>query len=627
MPPSALSASPDVLSAQLRLRHSSLSLESLWGSPEACLPKEEARAWVLVLNTGGTIGMGGTECEGLAPQAKKLVKALKKMPMLHDEEYAKATKVYDSCEFADSTLVLPLSKRKKRIIYSILEYSPLLDSCNMTTDDWAKIPKDLETYYERYDGFVMLHGTDTMAYTAAALSFMCENVGKTIVLTGSQVPIYELRNDGRSNLLGALLIAGQFVIPEVGLYFHHKLYRGNRVTKVDTGTFDGFSSPNVPPLANAEVDIKIDWGIVWRANTTKKFEVHHTNMNRNVGLLRIFPGITATTVRAFLQPPMEGIVLETYGCGNAPHNCPDLLEELRQATERNVVILNCTQCLRGSVASTYATGQDLAHVGVISGGDMTPEASLAKLSYVLGKRQLTWKEKKQMLGDSLRGEMSSVLTGTDSSLRNMKFIKVMTKFISLNCKEELGAFLPSLACAAAKADDMDALKDIEEVGGNLSCEDYDGRTPLHVASSEGHVQLAKYLLKSGASVYAKDRYGATPLMNAIEFRRMEIIQLLRETGARLSSEEMENAGTKLCLLAANGDTDGLMAWHLAGIDLECTDYGGKTPFQVVHQNEHSEQISTGKVLTGFLSEKKIGGLFFSFFSTHVEKKQGKDGIG
>uniref|UniRef100_A0A8D0B8R5 asparaginase n=1 Tax=Salvator merianae TaxID=96440 RepID=A0A8D0B8R5_SALMN len=415
-----------------------------------------------------------------------------------------------------------LSKRKKRIIYSILEYSPLLDSCNMTTDDWAKI-----MYYARYDGFVILHGTDTMAYTAAALSFMCENVGKTIVLTGSQVPIYELRNDGRSNLLGALLIAGQFIIPEVCLYFHHKLYRGNRVTKVDTGSFDAFSSPNLPPLANAEVDIK-----------TKKFEIH-TDMNRNVGLLRIFPGITPTTVKAFLQHPMEGVVLETYGCGNAPNNCPDLLEELKQASERNVVILNCTQCLRGSVASTYATGQDLAHVGVISGGDMTPEASLAKLSYVLGKRHLTWKEKKKVNYQIYIGlEMccSWVPRGWELS------------FLASEAGPGQTAAMWMALGPPVLAQEINALPDVSLLqGGNLSCEDYDGRTPLHIACSEGHVELVDYLLKKGASVYAKDRYGATALLNAIKFRHMEVIKLLRETGAHLSTEELANVGTELCL--------------------------------------------------------------------------------
>ncbi|KAL8168898.1 UNVERIFIED_CONTAM: hypothetical protein K2H54_023573, partial [Gekko kuhli] len=147
------------------------------------------------------------------------------------------------------------SRENKRVIYTIMELSPLLDSANMTPADWAKIAKCLEAHYKDHDGFVILHGTDTMAYTASALSFMCENLGKTIVLTGSQVPIYELRNDGRSNLLGSLLIAGQFVIPEVCLYFHNRLYRGNRVTKVDAESFNAFSSPNLPPLAIAEVDI------------------------------------------------------------------------------------------------------------------------------------------------------------------------------------------------------------------------------------------------------------------------------------------------------------------------------------------------------------------------------------
>ncbi|XP_047013638.1 60 kDa lysophospholipase isoform X11 [Ictalurus punctatus] len=493
-------------------------------------PSAEAR--VLVINTGGTIGMMYHN-DVLCPEPNALVKALRKLPILHDEQYAQQTRLYEYYDPPENTLVLPmptrhadelslrLSKQNKRIVYTVIEYSPLLDSCNMTTDDWANIGKDIEKHYEKYDGFVILHGTDTMAYTASALSFMCEHLGKPVILTGSQVPIYEMRNDGRDNLMGALLIAGQFVIPEVCLYFHHKLFRGNRVTKVDAGSFNAFNSPNLAPLANAEVDIKINWDTVWRANTTAKFRVN-TQMNRNVGLLRLFPGITADTVRAFLQPPMEGIVLETYGSGNAPDNRADLLEEFRKATERGVIMVNCSQCLRGSVTTSYATGRALSDAGLVPGGDMTPEAALSKLSYILARKDLNTQEKKKMLSRNLRGEMIAHLKGAKLTLSDSRFIQVIAKSLCISCKEELeairDAMTPTLACAAAKIGDVEALEAIKEMGGNLSMEDYDGRTPLHIAACEGHFKLVQYLLSQGATVYAKDRYGNTPLLNAVRFR-------------------------------------------------------------------------------------------------------------
>ncbi|XP_019721003.1 60 kDa lysophospholipase isoform X1 [Hippocampus comes] len=576
----------------------------------------EAR--VLVLNTGGTIGMTLTD-NVLSPKANAFVQILRKLPILHDEMYAQQTCMYDYYG-SERTLVLPmptthsdplfhsLSKTKKRIIYTIIEYSPLLDSANMTPDDWGRIGKDIEKNYESYDGFVILHGTDTMAYTASALSFMCEHLGKPVVLTGSQVPIYEMRNDGRDNLLGALLIAGQFVIPEVCLYFYNKLYRGNRVTKVDAGSFNAFTSPNLAPLATAEVDIAINWDTVWRANTTVKFQVS-TELNRNVGLLRLFPGITAATVRAFLQPPMEGVVLETYGSGNGPDNRSDLLEELKKATDSGVIIINCTQCLRGTVSTSYATGKVLMDAGLITGGDMTPEAALSKLSYVLAKEDLNLDAKKKMMGQNLRGEMTADLAGAKFSLSDSRFIQVVAKSLSISCKEELeairDALTPSLACAATKIGDIEALETLKEMGSNLCLGDYDGRTPLHIAACEGNLKAVQYLLTIGATVYAKDRYGDTPLCNAVHFRHKDVVKLLRKTGAHFSRDELEEAGSELCSLVVSGDLEGLEIWSLAGADLNKPGYDGQTAVELANAAGKPEvatfihNLLNKKVMTAF----------------------------
>ncbi|XP_070972873.1 60 kDa lysophospholipase-like isoform X1 [Oncorhynchus clarkii lewisi] len=449
---------------------------------KSCLaPASHPKVRLLVIHTGGTIGMVYHD-EVLSPPGPNVfVKALRKLPNLHDKQYA----LDDSTSGPqENTLVLPLCKQNKRIVYTVLEYSPLLDSCNMTTDDWATIGKDIEKHYEKYDGFVILHGTDTMAYTASALSFMCEHLGKPVILTGSQVPIYEMRNDGIDNLLGALLIAGQFVIPEVCLYFHNKLYRGNRVTKVDSGSFNAFNSPNLVPLGNAEVDIKINWDTVWRANTTSPFRVS-TQMNRNVGLLRLFPGITAMTVKSFLQAPMDGIVLETYGSGNAPDNCADLLEEFRNATERGVIMVNCTQCLRGSVTTSYATGKALSDAGLVAGCDMTSEAALCKLSYVLARTDLSIEAKRKMLSQNLRGEMMADLQGAKLTLSDSRFIQVIAKSLSISCKEELEAVLdaltPNLACADRRL-------------GGLGCHKGDGEEQLqkYNMSYSHHIPNVEY---------------------------------------------------------------------------------------------------------------------------------------
>ncbi|ROL42039.1 60 kDa lysophospholipase [Anabarilius grahami] len=478
--------------------------------------QDEAR--VLVIYTGGTIGMT-YQNNVLAPEPNTFVETLRKISILHDKQYGSPQ---------ENTLVLPLSKQNKRIVYTVLEYSPLLDSCNMKTDNWATIGTDIETHYEQYDGFVVLHGTDTMAYTASALSFMCETLGKPVIFTGSQVPICEMRNDGRENLLGALLIAGQYAIPEVCLYFHHKLFRGNRVTKVDPGSFNAFTSPNLPPLAQCNVDIK-------------RPPVSPTAESDGLG-----EGIMH--VKAFLQPPMDGVVLETYGSGNAPDHKNGLLDEIRKATKRGLIMINCTQCLWGTVTTSYATGQALSDAGLVAGFDMTTEAALSKLSYVLGKQDLTPEKKKEMLRRDLRGEMTADLDGAKLSLRDSRFIQVLAKSLNVSCNEELDAIrdalTPTLVCAAAKIGDTDTLEAIREMGSDLNMADYDNRSPLHVAACEGHLKVVEYLLNEGADVDAKDRFGDTPLHNAKRFRHEEIVELLRRNRGHFSQEDMVNAGSR-----------------------------------------------------------------------------------
>ncbi|KAJ1952541.1 hypothetical protein IWQ62_006199, partial [Dispira parvispora] len=302
-------------------------------------------------------------------------------------------------------LITPKSMYGKRIQYRILEYSPLLDSCNMTMAQWIQIATDIETYYAHVDAFIILHGTDTMAYTASALSFLLEDLGKPVILTGSQVPISEVRNDAVENLLGALTIAGHFVIPEVCLYFSNTLYRGNRTSKMDAMNFNAFDSPNFHPLVEVGVDIKVNWSDIVRPTALSRFRAHKV-MNPNVATLRLFPGITAAAIRAFLTPPIAGIVLETYGAGNAPNTRQDLIAALKEASERGVVIVNCSQCRKGLVSDLYATSKPLREANVVSGRDMTAECALTKLSYLLGKN-FTPEECRVLMSKSLRGELTT----------------------------------------------------------------------------------------------------------------------------------------------------------------------------------------------------------------------------
>ena len=300
---------------------------------------------------------------------------------------------------------LPELKRRSMPLYDIREYKPLLDSSNMTPDDWLKIAEDIATHYNSYDGFVVLHGTDTMAYTSSALPFMLQGIQKPVIITGAQIPLCEVRNDARENLITAMLIAANFAIPEVCLCFGSKLLRGNRAVKVDAEGFDAFDSPNLPALGTVGVEIKINWDLLKPTSKRAKTIAVKPMRESRVAVLRLFPGIPADIVNNVLQPPIKGLVLETYGIGNGPEDA-GLLNAFKAATARGVVIVNCTQCLKGSVnMEDYATGAALAGAGVISGFDMTVEAALAKMSYLFSCDLPPQSIKKNMQTD-LQGELS-----------------------------------------------------------------------------------------------------------------------------------------------------------------------------------------------------------------------------
>ena len=335
-------------------------------------------ASVLVLYSGGTIGMVKAAGGEYVPEPGFLSAHITACPMFYQRGVPH---------------------------FTIRELDPLIDSSEIHPGNWSAIATEISQYYDQYDGFVILHGTDTMAYTASALSFLCHGLNKPVVLSGAQIPLGQLRSDGYNNLLGSLQVAGNFPeLNEVVVYFNNTLFRGNRVTKIHGTRMAAFDSPNYPPLGEAGIHLRLASANLLDPPATP-FHTAALSRQPRIAILPVFPGISAGYLSHFLDQPVDGVILKTYGSGNMPMD-PAVLAPIEQACQRDIIVVNCSQCLGGHVdMSQYATGRTLQQSGVVSGKDLTDEAAFTKLHYLCATQSEAAVIRRHM-PDNLKGELS-----------------------------------------------------------------------------------------------------------------------------------------------------------------------------------------------------------------------------
>ncbi|KAI1371547.1 asparaginase-domain-containing protein [Hypoxylon crocopeplum] len=505
------------------------------GNAESTYPESR----VLIIITGGTICMQPS-AGGLVPVDGFLDNAMALRPSFNDmSERVPLSAVKDGVKVTIDSLRTPPSSYSRHIRYGALEFSPLLDSSSISSCGWTQIASTIKANYHLFDGFVVLHGTDSLSYSASALSFMMEDLGKPVVLTGSQASIFALQSDAVDNLLGSLIIAGTFVIPEVCLFFHHTLFRGNRTTKVSASSFEAFASPNCEPLAKVtSLGIDVNWALVRRPTKIAQFQITSYLDTAHVACVRIFPGIKPEMVDSVLRvPQLRGLILETFGMGNAPEGVDgSLTKVIASAVDRGVTVVNVSQCTNGFVSPLYAPGFALGRAGVVFGHDLTSEAALTKLSYLLALPGLRAPDIAARMGRSLRGELTELATPSfthpaANALESVvagRLSTAETAFAALGYAVEAGNLQAAIEVLDSGGDD-----------GILHHADYMGNTAVHLAAVSPDVSVLKELLVRGASVHARNRANNTPLFLAERTGNAEGARLLREAGALLWEEEME----------------------------------------------------------------------------------------
>ncbi|KRX04469.1 Asparaginase/glutaminase [Pseudocohnilembus persalinus] len=372
-----------------------------WISEEKKVDKK-----VLIICLGGTISMVDSD-EGLVVKKGALQEEMKKFYHFYDPEFER-----------EGWYITPVSIYGRRTWYQFLEIDDPIDSSNVTSQNYIQIAQIIYDNYQKYDAFILCHGTDTMSYTASILSFMLENLSKTVIFTGSMIPLCKEENDAYNNLICSLLISGHFTIPEVTIFMNDRLIRGNRAKKIASEGLDAFDSPMVSPIIQLDQNLNghliLNNNLIYD-NTMDNMEFKaQLKLCDDVTVIQIIPTLNIRSVKIQLQDPeLKGVILETYGAGNIPSNKPELITILKEAIDRGVFIVNISQCYYSSVSPIYQTGTVLQKIGVVFGGDMTFEAALSKMQYILAKDNLTREQKQDYLGSCIRGELTQIIKGNN----------------------------------------------------------------------------------------------------------------------------------------------------------------------------------------------------------------------
>ncbi len=543
----------------------------------AASPPSYPESRVLIIMTGGTICMRPSP-DGLIPMDGFLEHAMAPRPSFNDPAPPTVVPAYkDGRRLALPSLRTPVSAYSRHIRYGILEFVPLLDSSSISSVGWTEIAQTVKDNYHLFDGFVVLHGTDSLAYTASALSFMMSDLGKPVILTGSQASIFALQSDAVDNLLGSLIIAGTFVVPEVCLFFHHTLFRGNRTTKVSASAFEAFASPNAAPLARVtSLGVDVEWSLVRRPTRIAEFRITKYLDTAHVACFRIFPGILPEMLDSVLRVPnLRGLVLETFGMGNAPGGVDgSLTRVIRDAVARGIVVVNVSQCTNGFVSPLYAPATALGRAGVVFGHDLTTEAALTKLSYLLALDGLSYADIQAQMSRSMCGEMTELTTpvfshpagaiGESPTLTPLSAVAAAaTAGAAPGALRRLTAVEEAFTALgyAIRSGDVQAVRMVL-VGGAamhsyelLTVADYAGNTAVHLAAVGPNTEVLRELLTHGASVHVRNRGNNTPLFLAEKRGLVDNVKLLRDAGAHLWGPEEEEAEAERQKQAASRDLD------------------------------------------------------------------------